>query len=90
VSLGPKETSDCVHKDNGGDDHDTSEPITIGSRGLFIDVNTFIGTDKYNSQYIHWYPKLMNIKGFELTLTDPLYSSVRPRHQRIYVTYIRQ
>jgi hypothetical protein len=49
VSLGPKETSDCVHKDNGGDDHDTSEPITTGNRGLFIDVNTFIGTDKYNS-----------------------------------------
>jgi hypothetical protein len=36
-------------------------PPTIGNRGTFIRCNKFIGTDEFNSKYICWYPKPMNI-----------------------------
>jgi hypothetical protein len=34
---------------------------TAGNRATFLDVNTFVGTNEYNSKYIGQHPKPTNI-----------------------------
>jgi hypothetical protein len=71
---------------------------TTGKCHSFVSIFKFISTDEYiqiifigpeTNKYKVIFVSLgqppMNIWAISLTLTDPIYSSVEPRHRRIYV-----